>query len=109
MRILTICEGGACRSVALARMLKINRHDAIAASWARNSAETLHMLGEWAELVVVMQPEMLDKISNSLRLKAEVCDVGKDRWGNPFAPDLMELCLAWMKKRGLGERTKVPR
>lgn len=106
MNILTICQGGAVRSVCLARLLKdkdvVGRtNDAIAASWQWNSGMTLLMLGAWADLVVVMEPYMLEKIPSTLRDKAKICDVGPDRFGNSQNPELIAICLRWMESEGL--------
>lgn len=106
MKILTICQGGTVRSVCLARILKDKdvvgkSHDAIAASWQWNSAATMEMLGAWADLVVVMEPSMVDRIPQSLRGKTEVCDVGPDRFGNAINPELIKLCHDWANARGL--------
>lgn len=107
MKILCICQGGTVRSVGLARMIKDREvaglgHDAIAASWQWNSIQTLEMLGQWADLVVVMESYMVDRLPPALRPKTEVCDVGPDRYGNAQHPDLMKQCLEWAKARGLG-------
>lgn len=106
MKILCVCQGGTCRSVGLARVLKDRdvagrNHDAVAASWQWNSPQTLEMLGQWAELVVVMEPWMVERLPQPIRAKTAVCDVGPDRYGTPINPELVAQCLAWAKTRGL--------
>jgi predicted protein tyrosine phosphatase len=106
MKILTICQGGAVRSVGLARVLRDHdiagrTNDAIAASWRWNSPQTLEFLGQWADLVVVMEPYMTDQIPASIRSKTRVCDVGPDRYGNAQHPDLVRQCIEWAKHQGL--------
>lgn len=118
MKILTVCQGGTVRSVALARMLKDEdvrekysypgeAHDAIAASWQWNGHGTLLMLCAWADLIVVMEPKHQEHLPPSYRLgrvlskKVKVCDVGPDHFGNCFNEDLMKMCIAWIKEKGL--------
>ncbi len=118
MKILTVCQGGTVRSVALARMLKDadvrekydypgEAHDVLAASWQWNSAGTLHGLCEWADLIVVMEPGHQEHLPHSYRSgrvlsnKVAVCDVGPDHFGHCFNEDLMKMCIVWIKGRGL--------
>lgn len=110
MKILTVCEGGTVRSVGLARYLKKvcdPGHDALAASWRRNTRDTMIMLCEWAELIIIVEPQ--DRVQLPVRYRADgaaadkvkVCDVGRDRYLNPFHRDLQQLCAAFVKKEGL--------
>lgn len=88
-RFLTVCEGGNCRSVSLAMMLKATKkYDAIACSWKDISETTFDMLAAWAHRIIVMEGYMLDKIPERHRDKVMVLDVGEDRWCNPFHPEL---------------------
>ncbi len=82
MRVLTVCEGGNVRSVALAYVLKSKYgQDAISSSWRYNSSPTLGMLFEWAERIVVAQEVFVEKIPEQYRPKVLVLDMGPDRWG----------------------------
>lgn len=92
MKILTVCQGGNIRSVALACRLKsLHGHDALACSRESNSPETIKMLCTWADMVVVMEPEYADCIPMEFRGKLHICDVGPDRWGAAFRPELQDL------------------
>lgn len=89
MNYLCVCEGGNVRSVTLAYILKQERGlNALACSWRFNDAETLSMLYEWANKIIVMQANMKDKIPEEYQSKTEVCDVGPDRWGRSLDSDL---------------------
>ena len=106
-KILCICEGGFTRSVCLAGHLR-NRdgtpvHDAIAASWRYNTPETIEMLSAWADLVVVMESYMVEKIPFQHRGKLMVCDVGPDRYGKALHPDLVNKVTLWCREQGLRE------
>ena len=92
MKILTICEGGNVRSVSAAYVLKYNfGHDAIAASWKKNSVETLQLLCEWADKIILMEGIATEQLPEEHSSKMEVMDVGKDRWMNPLHPELVAI------------------
>jgi len=95
-KILTVCEGGNVRSVGLAYALKSNGQDAVAASWRFNTKETLAMLYRWADFIVVMQPEMMEHIPNRYKPKLRCIDVGPDRFGSAFHPELQGIFQAHM-------------
>jgi predicted protein tyrosine phosphatase len=90
-KFLCVCEGGNVRSVALAFVLKeFHNRDAIACGWRFAENDTLEILCKWADAIVVMQPHFKDKLPEAYREKALVVDVGPDRFGSPFHPDLYE-------------------
>jgi predicted protein tyrosine phosphatase len=92
MKVLTVCHGGNVRSVALAYVLK-NRvdADALACGWAVNSAQTIAMLCEWADRIIVVQEHYREKIPMKYRDKLAVYDVGRDRWLNSLDPQLRSM------------------
>lgn len=103
-KVLCICEGGANRSVSLATILKhhlTHGHDALAAGWRYNDPGTLEMLCAWADLIVVMQPDMVLRISPAHRGKTKVCDVGPDNYGHPYHLDLVQKVVTWARAEGL--------
>ena len=95
-RILTVCEGGNVRSVGLAYALKSHGVDAIAASWRFNTKHTLNMLYRWADYIVVLQDEMKQHIPKMYQKKLRVMDVGPDRYGSAFHPELQGHFHAYM-------------
>lgn len=93
MKFLTVCQGGNVRSVGLAFVLKYKHNqDAIAASWEKNSPETKEMLYNWADYIVVMQSKFKEHIPEQFHDKLRVVDVGEDRFGYAFHPDLQAFC-----------------
>ena len=91
MKILCVCEGGNVRSVACAYLLKyMHCQDALAVSFAKNSPATILMLVEWADKIIVMQREMEAIVPFRHKPKVSVYDVGPDKWGNAFHPQLLE-------------------
>jgi hypothetical protein len=95
MKILTICSAGACRSVAMAHVLKGDYgHDAVPVGRDANSQKTLDMLSEWADKIIVMQPKYaIGTLKASLHklIPAELTDVGPDVWRNPLSPQLRDI------------------
>jgi predicted protein tyrosine phosphatase len=89
MKVLTVCHGGNVRSVALAYVLKnLVDADALACGWSANTPETLSMLCEWADRIIIVQEHYLEKIPKRYRDKVSVYEVGRDRWLNSLDPEL---------------------
>lgn len=102
MKFLCVCQGGTVRSAALAWLLKYHHgHDAIAASAERNSPDTLAMLVDWADRVVLMSKEIERWFPSDLLASPKVgmMDVGADVYGTPFHPQLQAMlshaCERW--------------
>ncbi|MFH1482490.1 MAG: hypothetical protein ABIE46_03150 [Patescibacteria group bacterium] len=92
MKILTMCQGGNSRSVAMAFLLKYKYNiDAIACSWEKNSSETLRMLFEWADNILIMESDFEKYIPTEYKHKIIITDVGYDQWFS-IRKDLIELC-----------------
>jgi len=90
-KFLTVCEGGAVRSVAMAFTLKYNfGHEAVPVSHAKCSQESLDYFSAWADHIVLMQPHFADKFTK-WQGKLVVIDVGQDCWLNSLHPDLQEI------------------
>ena len=90
MKVLTICSAGTVRSVSLAHVLK-SRYgiDAIPAGHDLNSQETLDMLSDWADKIIVMQPKYAAGLPMRNAHKIIKVDVGTDIWGSALHPDLL--------------------
>ena len=80
LKIAVFCQGGITRSAAMANELKTYGHDVLNAGLGYNSEETIHMVGDWADRIVVMQKELLPLVPRELRSKTVVADVGPDVW-----------------------------
>jgi len=102
MKILTVCQGGHVRSVAAKYILKYRYgHDVLACGWESNTPETREMLCEWADYIVIMQAAFKQFIAPKYHGKLFAYDVGEDRYGNPFHPDLQAGIDGIIKQHGL--------
>lgn len=88
MKILCVCEQGNVRSATLARLLKHQGHETLAAGTKRNSQDTLKMLCDWADKVYVVQKELLEGMPDSDKI--ELFELGSDIWGVAMHPDLVK-------------------
>jgi hypothetical protein len=91
-RFLTVCEGGAVRSVSLATVLRWDfQQDAVPLSAAKNGHEAVDLLCEWADYIILMQPTFETAIPKKFAHKIRVLDVGPDIWFNPMDERLREI------------------
>lgn len=111
MKILVLCNQGNVRSACLAREIKdLNgalhstdkeiikkwiKNEAIAIGAHANSEETIQYFCNWADLVIDLSDndkriqQMLQEYSENKYIRF---DIGGDRWGNPFHPELRKMC-----------------
>lgn len=90
-KFLCVCQKGCNRSVFMVYRLKRHGHSAIPIGWYTESAETLEMLCQWADRIVVMQAEFVERIPAAFRSKTVVVDVGPDRWGPRWASEMKRI------------------
>ena len=91
MKILTICEGGNNRSVCLAFFMKDELgHDAISMGIRRAGRSTKKMLYEWADKIILVDKAFQDEIPKKFKRKLLVWDVGPDRYGFWWHPELIQ-------------------
>ena len=103
MKFTCVCQGGNVRSVGLAYALKYgHKQDALAVSWQANDKKTQAMLYKWADYIVVMQAIFIQYIPKRYLAKVRVVDVGEDRYGSAFHPELQNYLKAvtedWSKR-----------
>jgi predicted protein tyrosine phosphatase len=80
-KFLCVCQGGSCRSVALAFLFKYKYgQDSLACGWEGNTPETLNMLCEWADGIFILESHFKEKIDEKYHHKLSVYDVGPDRF-----------------------------
>lgn len=100
MKFLCVCEMGTVRSGAMAIALKMRQQsDVIQCGWRSGSPETLRMLCNWADAIVVMQREIIDLLVEKVALpekeykldtrKILLVDVGVDIYGHPMHGGLL--------------------
>lgn len=102
--ILTVCESGEDRSVALAWELKHNRHydNVLNCGVDKVTPETLTMLCRWADIIIVMaDPTVYRRIPATFRSKTKFVDIGFDKWQSPENPDLKKIATQTADKLGL--------
>lgn len=90
-RFLCVCQKGCNRSVFMVYRLKRHGHSAIPVGWYTEDAETLDMLCEWADCIVVMQEEFRVRIHSRFHYKVVVVDVGPDKWGPRWASEMKRI------------------
>lgn len=105
MRALAVCAYGNVRSGCLSRQLKDwYFQDALAAGLVANTPETLKMLFEWADVILLTDTSLDPKNyvhSDVGKEKMYNFDVGKDRWGNPIDPELIQIMTDKIEQSGL--------
>lgn len=101
MRILVLCDEGNNRSVTVAHQLKYWGHDVIPAGLKRNKAETLHMLSEWAERIILTEREQIAAIQAicpfDISKKLDLWDLGPDVYPRPFNKDMLAIVRRLME------------
>jgi predicted protein tyrosine phosphatase len=111
-KIITCCKHGLVRSVALADVLKLHFEpvDVIPLGLNSNSKETIIMLGNWADHIIIMEERYRSRVPKELHSKVLVCDVGQDVYGNSHHRTLIDICWQWCRKHvgklGIAEHSK---
>lgn len=88
MKFLTVCWGGNVRSAAMAWELKDAAQDAIPVGVGYNSEETLNMMCEWADYIIIMEKSLAKHLEPRFGNKFRIVDVGPDRYGTSVHPEL---------------------
>lgn len=104
-----MCHGGHVRSVALKYLLHYHcepSHDVIACGVHSNSPETREFLYEWADIIIVMTEDILPSVPEKFRFKGGdrklfLYEVGVDRFGNAFHPELQNILINIINQHGL--------
>lgn len=100
-KILTICEYGNSRSVALAWMLK-EQHgkEAIAIGICCTSPETFAMMCAWADTIIVTVGHISHPILNVFGGKVKVWDVGRDVYFLGYKEELIKKYQEYINQEG---------
>lgn len=92
-KILVMCQGGNSRSVSCGYILKYFYDvDALACGWEKNTPETLKLMCDWADAIIVMETDFVERVPEAYDDKTFVLDVGPDIWCNSFNSELLQLC-----------------
>lgn len=92
LKFLTVCDAGMNRSHTLAIVLKQAFHEAHAIGRMNCEPETMEMMCNWADVIVLMEPHMKESIAEKWHDKLHVIDTGPDVYGRPGHPDLYKIC-----------------
>lgn len=115
MRILCVCNGGNCRSVATAEVLKgVYGHEAIAIGTYWFSRESQIKFGEWANLVIIVEPydaalpepdltrwKASPLWSDLFDSKRRLIPLGPDKWGHSNWDAIKAAANAALKEAGI--------
>lgn len=97
-----MCAGGNVRSVGMKYLLKYKYgHEALACGQDANSTETIDMLCSWADYVIVMTDDYAKFVPEKYKDKLLCYDVGEDRFGYAFHPELLQIIDRMIIERGL--------
>lgn len=81
MNILTVCQHGNVRSVGTRSILtKLGHRDVIAIGAENTTPETLEMLYDWAELVLVAEPQFAEFLPDDEKVDKNFT-IGPDTFG----------------------------
>jgi len=95
--ILCVCKYGHSRSVAATRLLHRHGLEAIACGWHTNP-KLLLQLCDMADRIIVLEASYRAYIPLHHWEKLSICDVGADKWRNPYDDELIELLKPMIDK-----------
>lgn len=103
MKILTLCKRGDHRSVCMASVLRNERkyRDVISAGVYTFSQETLAMLYDWADKIIVVDGEIGDKVHPEFQDKVLMMDLGPDPYGPNFHEGFKTASRDYLDQAGL--------
>lgn len=93
IKILTVCNQGNCRSVGTRRQLnKRGYANVIAIGCTNTSVETLTMLCDWADEILVAKPKHEGPLPKNARGKVnKQFTIGEDKWHNSMNEELRNI------------------
>ena len=97
MKILVVCHQGNNRSVTVANQLRYWKHDVLTAGLEVNPKETLDLLCDWSDRILVVEFGMERQLDKRHRDKVEVWHVGPDEYPRPFNKELLARVTALME------------
>jgi predicted protein tyrosine phosphatase len=98
MKVLTVCERGLNRSVTAQYLLQRDQHEVISAGILTLSDETMQLLYDWADKVVLLDGRYRDQIPAE---KLVLWDVGPDIFDHHFNIDLVRILRTLKQGRAL--------
>jgi galactitol-specific phosphotransferase system IIB component len=105
LKILTVCAHGNVRSVATRQRLNRRGYENVIAIGVNTTTqETLGMLCEWADLILVAEPMMLYQLPEvGHRKVSRLFTIGPDLWADPFNQELKDIVIEQIEKLDLNK------
>lgn len=91
MKILCVCGKGINRSVHIASLLKWHKHDTIAIGLENTTQDTLKMLFDWADAIILTDAMQVYQMPNGYKEKVKLWNVGPDNYPRPYNKHLMAI------------------
>ena len=103
IKILTVCAHGFVRSNATRQRLTRRGFENVIAIGVNNTTqETLKMLCEWADLILIAEPMMIYQLPEFGYNKVDPnFTIGPDHWHDPFNEDLKAIVIEQIDKLNL--------
>lgn len=103
MKILCLCNEGNNRSVTLAHLLRYWNNDVLSAWIDKNPIDTMTMLIDWADLVILTDMDQVykyngDLTEEELKEKSCLCNIWPDIYKRPFNPELLAIVKEWLQE-----------
>lgn len=91
-KILCVCQRGNVRSVGTRRRLNKPRgfENVIAIGAENTGKETLQMLCDWADIILVAEPRYADLLPDKSKVSQDFT-IGPDTFGNPINSELQKI------------------
>jgi hypothetical protein len=100
---LCVCQYGHSRSVALAREFHKRGFNAVAVGVGTAGKEAIAALSEQAIRICVLEPHYENAIPVEDRNRVWVFNVGRDKWSNPYSPELAGILSKMLDERMLSD------
>uniref|UniRef100_A0A6H1ZT93 Uncharacterized protein n=1 Tax=viral metagenome TaxID=1070528 RepID=A0A6H1ZT93_9ZZZZ len=89
------------RSAALAYLLKLKGHDAIAVGMRCMGRDTRKMMLDWAEKIIVLHEKCQEGVAQEYWDKLNIWEVGPDVYRKKYHANLIFMLEANIKREGL--------
>lgn len=93
---LCVCQYGHSRSVALAREFHKRGYNAVAVGVGTAGKKAIEALSEHATRICLLEPHYENAIPPEDRSRVWVFNVGRDKWSNPYHPELASILSSMM-------------
>ncbi len=101
MKIVCLCAEGNSRSVALAYLLKLNGHEAIAVGLRSSRRPTREMLYKWADRIILTYRGHEHWIPEEYHSKLKIYNVGRDEYFLGYREGLLNQFRKYLKTNPL--------